>query len=205
MPTFMSAYPPAFDEPTPLGETDSTSLRLGIAWACTARARGNHPFGAVNARADGMLLADAYCTTTEFGDPTGHAEMNALRQLGRQLTRETRANATLCASAEPCAMCAAAIFWSGIGRVVFGIDTQRLRGIQSTRHAPRGLHPPCPAWPAPLVPRCAGHRIAPCQMPGPRAAGGIQRAAHRFLVGLKRAQPTSPGALIKLLTTTVHN
>ena len=90
-----------------------------------------------------MLLADAYCTTTEFGDPTGHAEMNALRQLGRQLTRETRANATLCASAEPCAMCAAAIFWSGIGRVVFGIDTQRLRGIQSTRHAPRGLHLSC--------------------------------------------------------------
>jgi hypothetical protein len=30
MPTFMSAYPPAFDEPTPLGETDSTSLRLGM-------------------------------------------------------------------------------------------------------------------------------------------------------------------------------
>jgi tRNA(Arg) A34 adenosine deaminase TadA len=143
MHTFMSAYPPAFDEPTPLGETDSTYLRQAIAWACTARARGNHPFGAVIAGADGMLLAEAYCTTTESGDPTGHAEMNALRQLGHQLTRETRANATLYTSAEPCAMCAAAIFWSGIGRVVFGIDTQRLRSVQSTRHAPRDLYLSC--------------------------------------------------------------
>jgi tRNA(Arg) A34 adenosine deaminase TadA len=143
MHTFMSAYPPAFDAPTPLGETDTLFLRQAIAWACTARARGNHPFGAVVAGADGMLLAEAYCTTTESGDPTGHAEMNALRQLGWQLTRETRTQATLYTSAEPCAMCAAAIFWSGIGRVVFGIDTQRLRDIQSTRHAPRDLHLSC--------------------------------------------------------------
>ncbi|WP_086911563.1 nucleoside deaminase [Acidovorax carolinensis] len=143
MHTFMSAYPPAFDEPTPLGETDTLFLRQAIAWACTARARGNHPFGAVVAGADGMLLAEAYCTTTESGDPTGHAEMNALRQLSRHLTREARAHATLYTSAEPCAMCAAAIFWSGIGRVVFGIDSQRLRSFHSNRHAQRDLDLSC--------------------------------------------------------------
>lgn len=87
MHVYMSGHTP-LDTPTPLGDTDNTFLRRAIAWACTARARGNHLFGAVVAGADGMLLAEAYCTTTESGDPTCHAEMNALRQLGPQLTHQ---------------------------------------------------------------------------------------------------------------------
>ena len=50
-----------------------------------------------------------------------------MRQLSPRVAREVLSQATLYSSAEPCVMCAGAIFWSGIGRVVFGIDAQRLR------------------------------------------------------------------------------
>ncbi len=67
MHTFMATHPPAFDMPVPLGKTGTRLLRQAIAWACTARARGTHPFGAVIAGAEGTLLAEAYCTTTASG------------------------------------------------------------------------------------------------------------------------------------------
>lgn len=140
MPALLSASTTALDEPALLGHTDTQFLRQAIALACIARARGNHPFGAVIVGADGRVLAQAYCTTTESGDATGHAEMNALRRLSSpHATRETRAQATLYASAEPCAMCAGAIFWSGIGRIVYGIDTVRLRRFFGTRTIPQDL------------------------------------------------------------------
>ncbi|MBT9514193.1 MAG: nucleoside deaminase, partial [Acidovorax sp.] len=81
MHALISAPPAAFDDPTPLNDADGTYLRQAIAWSCTARARGNRPFGAVVISAEGRLLAEAYCNTTETGDCTGHAETNAVRQL----------------------------------------------------------------------------------------------------------------------------
>jgi tRNA(adenine34) deaminase len=120
-----------------VSDTDARHLRKAIAWACTARARGNRPFGAVIMCRDGTLLAEAYCDSAETGDCTAHAELNALRQLRPELGRDVLEQATLYASAEPCAMCAGAIFWSGIGRVVYGIDNarlQRYRGRDSTQH-----------------------------------------------------------------------
>lgn len=130
MPALMLAPFEQPDELTPLGTTDGIYLRQAIAWACRARACGNSPFGAVVVGARGELLAEAYCNTTETGDCTGHAETNAVRQLSPRLGREVLAQATLYASAEPCVMCAGAIFWSGIGRVVFGLDTARLRALR---------------------------------------------------------------------------
>ena len=131
MHTFMATHPPAFHGPAPLGETDTRFLLQAIAWACIARARGNHPFGAVITEADGTLLAETHCTTTESGGPTGHAEMNALRQFSRKVSPETHAHATLYISAEPCVMCSTAIFWRDLGREVYGIDTPWLRSFYS--------------------------------------------------------------------------
>ena len=112
---------------TPLDERDGAYLRQAIAWSRVARDRGNRPFGAVVVADDGRVLAEAWCNTSETGDCTGHAETNAVRQLGPAVDRETLSRATLYSSAEPCVMCAGAIFWSAIGRVVFGIDAVRLR------------------------------------------------------------------------------
>ncbi|WP_100412632.1 nucleoside deaminase [Acidovorax sp. 69] len=139
----MSTSPAPLEEPVLLDDTDGTYLRQAIAWSCTARARGNRPFGAVVIGADGKLLAEAYCNTTETGDCTGHAETNAVRQLSPRMDRNTLAKATLYSSAEPCVMCAGAIFWSGIGRVVFGIDAVRLRVFRGERAEQRDAELSC--------------------------------------------------------------
>ncbi|MEJ7685951.1 MAG: nucleoside deaminase [Variovorax sp.] len=125
----MSSLP--LPKETELDERDGRYLRKAIVWSHAARRRGNRPFGAVVVSAAGEVLAEAYCNTAETGDVTGHAETNAVRLLGeRKVPREELAQATLYSSGEPCVMCAGAIFWSAIGRVVFGIDAERLRAFR---------------------------------------------------------------------------
>ncbi len=110
-----------------LSERDGRYLREAIAWSRTGRERGNRPFGAVVVADTGEVLGEAWCNTSETGDCTGHAETNVVRQLSPKVDRARLARATLYSSAEPCVMCAGAIFWSNIGRVVYGIDAVRLR------------------------------------------------------------------------------
>jgi len=119
----MSQYPTEMK----LSDTDATYLRDAIRMSAVARARGNRPFGAVVISKQGELLAEAYCNTTETGDCTGHAETTAVRMLSPKHARSVLSEATLYSSAEPCVMCAGAIFWSGIQRVIYGIDAERLR------------------------------------------------------------------------------
>ena len=129
---------------TPLDDRDGRYLRKAIAWSHAGRRRGNRPFGAVIVSAQGEVLSEAYCNSTETDDHTGHAETNAVRKLaGRKLTPELLAGATLFASGEPCVMCAGAIFWARIGRVVFGIDARRLRALQGDASKLRVLELSC--------------------------------------------------------------
>ncbi|HEX2013410.1 MAG TPA: nucleoside deaminase [Roseateles sp.] len=106
---------------------DGRYLRRAIELSAEGRARGNRPFGAVIVGADGALLAEAWCDAGESGDCTGHAELNAIRQAHPRHGRALLEGATIYSSAEPCVMCAGAIFWSGLRRVVFGIDAMALR------------------------------------------------------------------------------
>jgi len=76
--------------------------------------------------ADGTILDRAGNTEGRTGDCTGHAETNLVRAVSRQYGPDRRREATLYASTEPCAMCAGAIFWARIGRVVFGLRAERL-------------------------------------------------------------------------------
>ena len=124
-------------------ERDGRYLRQAIAWSRVARERGNRPFGAVVVADDGRVLAEAWCNTSETGDCTGHAETNAVRQLSPVVDRETLSRATLYSSGEPCVMCAGAIFWSAIGRVVFGIDAVRLRVFRGERGEQRDAELSC--------------------------------------------------------------
>ena len=129
---------------TPLDERDGRYLRKAIVWSHAARRRGNRPFGAVIVAADGEVLAEAWCNTAETGDVTGHAETNAVRMLAeRGLSRDALAAATIYSSGEPCVMCAGAIFWSNIGRVVFGIDAERLRVFRGERPEQRDAELSC--------------------------------------------------------------
>lgn len=128
---------------TPLNEADGRYLRQAIAWSHTGRKRGNRPFGAVVVSDQGVVLGEAWCNTTETGDCTGHAETNVVRQLSPRVDRDTLARATLYSSAEPCVMCAGAIFWSNIGRVVYGIDAVRLRVFRGERAEQRDAELSC--------------------------------------------------------------
>ena len=128
----------SFPDENTLDERDGRYLRKAIVWSHAARRRGNRPFGAVVVSEADEVLAEAWCNSAETGDCTGHAEINAIRMLGaRKISRDELAKATLYSSAEPCAMCAGAIFWSAIGRVVYGIDAERLRIFRGERREQR--------------------------------------------------------------------
>ena len=128
----------------PLDERDGRYLRKAIYWSHAAVRRGNRPFGALVVSAAGEVIAEAYNNTAETGDCTGHAEMGAIRALAaRKPSRDELAGATLYSSGEPCVMCAGAIFWSNIGRVVFGIDAERLRVFRGEHQDQRDAELSC--------------------------------------------------------------
>ena len=102
-------------------------LRATITLAQDAKAQGRHPFGALVADAGGQIVvARGNNSLPPDGDPTQHAELAAAAAAARVLTAEQRAAATLFTSAEPCVMCAGAIYWTGIGRVVYALSEHEL-------------------------------------------------------------------------------
>ena len=108
---------------------DTALLRRAIALAAESRASGQHPFGAVLADAHGNVLLEAVNGFHPHGDGTAHAERLLATRACLELSAPARAHATLYSSAEPCAMCAGAIYWAGIGRVVFGLSERRLKAL----------------------------------------------------------------------------
>lgn len=105
---------------------DEAHLLAAIELARRAREKGNHPFGALLVDADGRVLLEDENTAAAGGDPIGHAEINLVRVACARFAPELLSGCTLYASTEPCAMCAGAIYWSGIGRVVFALSSATL-------------------------------------------------------------------------------
>ena len=116
-------------------------LARAIALARDARERGDHPFGALLVTADGRVVEALNSVNTE-NDPTGHAETNLVRLAASSIELEALASSTLFTSTEPCAMCAGAIYWSGIGRVVFALSEQGLAELVGSADVPT-LDLPC--------------------------------------------------------------
>ena len=114
----------------------ATHLRSAITVAQRARARGNHPFGAILVDENNQLLLAAENTVNTDHDCTGHAETNLVRMASRRYERDVLERCTLYTSTEPCAMCAGAIHWSGIGRVVFALSEEGLYAMTNA-----GAHP----------------------------------------------------------------
>ena len=122
---------------------DLERLRRAIGLSQQARAEGKHPFAALVVAGDGTSLAEAGNNSLPpAGDPTQHAELRAAQLAARAATPQALAGATLYSSAEPCAMCAGAIYWCGIGRVVYALSEHRL--LQLT-----GDHPENPTFSLP--------------------------------------------------------
>jgi tRNA(Arg) A34 adenosine deaminase TadA len=115
--------------PGPSGIDHIAFLRRAIELAHSARAKGNHPFGAVLVDANGAILLEAENTVVEDRDETSHAELNIISEANRKLAAEKRRSSIMYASTEPCAMCAGAAFWSGIRAVVYGLSEEGLYEI----------------------------------------------------------------------------
>ena len=103
---------------------DLAHLERAITLAWDARNGGDHPFGSLLVTPEGRVLEGLNSVVTG-SDPTGHAETNLVRLAGG-LDLATRAGSVLYTSTEPCAMCAGAIYWAGIGRVVFALSSEQL-------------------------------------------------------------------------------
>ncbi|WP_083748668.1 nucleoside deaminase [Pelomonas sp. KK5] len=126
-----------------LSDTDALYLRRAIELGAATGRRGNRPFGAVIVSADGQVLGEGVNDNASTGDCTAHAEINALRAASPRHGRELLAAATLYSSGEPCVMCAGAIFWSNVRRVVFGIDAVSLREFRATQAGAGDVVMPC--------------------------------------------------------------
>ena len=118
-------------------------MRRALDIARRAREHGNHPFGALLADAAGTVLLEAENTVITGADVTGHAETNLVRRASAALDAAARATATLVTSTEPCAMCAGAIYWAGITRVVFGLREGELRALTGSDPRNPTLALPC--------------------------------------------------------------
>ena len=105
---------------------DEQILQEALALARQARAQGNHPFGALLADTQGNILLRAENSVVTGRDCTGHAETNLMRLATQAYDADFLATCTLYTSTEPCAMCAGAIFWGNVRRVVFGLRESKL-------------------------------------------------------------------------------
>jgi tRNA(Arg) A34 adenosine deaminase TadA len=108
-------------------DTDLARLRAAFALALRAREAGNLPFGCVVSDSSGnVVIEQANKALVPVRDPTAHAETLAAGLAARLFEPGDLEGFTLYSSAEPCAMCAGAIYWAGIGRVVFGLSERDL-------------------------------------------------------------------------------
>lgn len=131
--------------------TDEYFMRRALVEAEAAGVAGEIPIGAVIV-ADGRIIARAHNLTETLGDVTAHAEMQAITSAANQLGGKYLTECTLYVTVEPCIMCAGAIGWSQIRRVVFGAADDK-RGFM--RFAPKALHPRCQLTTGVLADECA--------------------------------------------------
>jgi tRNA(Arg) A34 adenosine deaminase TadA len=118
-------------------------LRRAFEVARRARLNGNHPFGAILVDPAGQVLLEMENGYLPDRDMTGHAERLLATRASKSYDPKFLAACTLYSSAEPCAMCAGAIYWTGIGRVVFGLGERRLKTLTGNHPENPTLDLPC--------------------------------------------------------------
>jgi tRNA(Arg) A34 adenosine deaminase TadA len=109
-----------------MNDSDLQHLRVAIEVAQKAREHGNHPFGAILVDESNRVVLKAENTVVTGKDCTGHAETNLMRLATQHFSAEKLSVCTLYTSTEPCAMCASAIYWGNVRRVVYALSEVRL-------------------------------------------------------------------------------
>jgi tRNA(Arg) A34 adenosine deaminase TadA len=125
-------------------DRDLIYLRKTLELASEARSCGRHPFGALIVDEAGEIVVTALNNSVPpEGEPTQHAELVACAKAAQRLSAQELERCTLYSSAEPCAMCAGAIYWSGVGRVVYGLSEVKLRTFTGSHPENPTLDMPC--------------------------------------------------------------
>ena len=112
-------------------------MRLALQQANYAAERGEVPIGAV-VLVNGKVIARSHNMTETLTDPTAHAEMQAITMATDAFGGKHLTDATIYVTVEPCPMCAAALGWAQLGRLVYGASDPK-RGY--TLYSPNLLHP----------------------------------------------------------------
>lgn len=120
-------------------ENDIRYMTLALAEAEKAYAMGEVPVGCVIV-ADGQIVGRGHNLTETLADVTAHAEMQAITAATSTLGGKYLTQCTLYVTVEPCVMCAGAIGWAQVKRLVYGTADEK-RGF--TVFAPKALHPKC--------------------------------------------------------------
>ncbi len=133
-------------------EQDIRFMKMALDEAKAAAAEGEIPVGAVVA-CKGMVIARAHNLTETLTDVTAHAEMQAITAAASYLGGKYLDQCTLYVTLEPCVMCAGAIGWSQLGRLVYGAGDPK-RGYSV--FAPGALHPKTQITTGILADECGG-------------------------------------------------
>ncbi len=108
-----------------------------------AREAGNTPFGSILVDANGVVLLEQGNVEITERNCTGHAETTLMAAASRFFSKERLWTCTLYTTAEPCAMCSGSIYWSNVGRVVYGISEKRLAELTGDDEKNLTLDLPC--------------------------------------------------------------
>jgi len=130
---------------------DTFYMKQALVEAGKAFERGEVPVGAVVVCHD-RIIARSHNLTEALNDVTAHAEMQAITAAANYLGAKYLTDCTLYVTVEPCVMCAGAIAWSQMGRLVFGAADEK-RGYQ--KFAPNALHPKTVVQQGLLAEECA--------------------------------------------------
>ncbi len=117
--------------------SDEYFMKMAYQEAELAFEKGEVPVGAVVV-SRGKIIARAHNLTEQLNDVTAHAEMQAITSAANHLGGKYLNKCTLYVTLEPCGMCAGALYWSQIGKIVFGARDEK-RGFHSIN--PRMTHP----------------------------------------------------------------
>lgn len=120
-----------------MANSDEYYMRKALDEAKHAYEKGEIPIGAVVVCHD-RIIARCYNLTETLTDVTAHAEMQAITAAANTLGGKYLNECTLYVTVEPCVMCAGAIAWSQLGKLVYGACDEK-RGYQ--KYAPNALHP----------------------------------------------------------------
>ncbi len=135
----------------PQNSDDTRYMRLALAEAEAARDAGEIPIGAVVV-CRGRVVARAHNLTETLCDVTAHAEMQAITAAADALGGKYLGECTLYVTVEPCVMCAGAIGWAQVPRIVYGAPDPK-RGF--ALYAPRAMHPKATVTAGVLGEECA--------------------------------------------------